>query len=199
MGIAGVANAAVIMDATLHNGSFSDGTVGYWSGAGSVTGSPVAPPPGWNKSGQYVYTAASLIQAYHNAQVFNNTGELVQANHAYTLSAGLGDRFGTIDVFVRATENADGTGASVDLTHISRTGTQLGGFGLFNVSGTGLPADPSLAGYYVRVEVITGSDPTGQNYNFDNIGVTSAEVPEPATLGALSVGGVMALARRRRV
>lgn len=182
------------MDAATHNGSFSDRTVGlYWNNAANN-------PAEWLKSGSHVYNGALFIQSYAETEIYNNTGELVTPSHAYTLSADLGDReLAKIDVYVRATQNADGTGASADLAHVTRTGTDPGSFTLYTVTDTGAPASGSLAGYYLQVKVITDANAAGQSYFFNNLVVTSElAVPEPATLSALAVGAVM-LVRRRRI
>lgn len=193
MGFAGAANAAVIMDATTHNGSFIDRPVGtYWNNAANN-------PSGWLKSGSYVYNGALFLQAYAETEIYNNTGELVTPGHEYTLSADLGDReLAKIDVYVRATQNADGTGASSDLAHVSRTGTDQSSFALYTVTDTGAAASGALAGYYLQVKVITDANSSGQTYFFNNLVVSSAaSVPEPASLATLFIAGAL-LARRRQ-
>lgn len=197
VGIVGVAKAAVIMDATTHNGSFLDGTYGiFWSdGAGN--------PPGWSKTGRFAYNGAYGQYIYNDTQLTNNTGELITANSAYTLAAAIGDHLDNrVDVYVRATQNADGTGASADLAHVFRVGTTAGhaNFSSYTVTDTGAPAAASLDGYYIQVRVETGSIDDSFYYWINSVSVTSAPaVPEPASLGALAIGSSMMLARRRRI
>jgi len=193
MGVSSAVNAAVVMDAGTHNGGLEGGTFGnYWNNAGTNA-------PEWTKTGSHVYNGALFIQAYPATDIFNNTGELVVANHEYTLSADLGDReLTTIDVYVRATEFADGSGAFVDLAQVTRTGTDPGSFTLYTATDTGSAASAGIAGYFIQVLVQTDGAGSGQNYFFDNINVSSElAIPEPASLGLL-VPAALALSRRRR-
>ena len=160
-----------IMGATLHNGSLTFTTVGFWY----IT--PSAIPAEWVETARYCYSSApggifGAIQTGTYAIATNNTGERVQANRLYMVSADLGGwQNTTATVQVSATQNANGTGTKVLLAQVSRPGNaEVEGYAMFPVTGTpGSPTPPSLAGYYVQVQLM----PAGF---YDNIVVTS----EPA-------------------
>ena len=81
----------IIMDATHHNGSFTNGPTNY--GAGFWYNTPTAIPTGWVEKALYMYTTGSLwVQCGSTAEAVNNTGEFVLPNYLYTVSAGSGRR-----------------------------------------------------------------------------------------------------------
>lgn len=196
--------AAIIMDGdgvgetNKNNGALSGGVdFTYWdNGANNATD--------WLKNtgtNTFVYQRPNRIEAYVNAIVFNNTGETVTVGHQYTVSADLGLRENTgFDVYVRATENSDGTGTSVDLAQLTYFGTgDASTFDLANQSTTGGNAGAGVAGYFIQVSVEANgaNGATGQSYFFDNIVVTS-EVPEPGSLSLILIGSSVMLMRSRK-
>ncbi|OHB53740.1 MAG: hypothetical protein A2Y12_18845 [Planctomycetes bacterium GWF2_42_9] len=195
-----ICNAAIIMDETHHNGSFSYGPAGSVS-AGYWYNTPNALPTGWTEINPYMYTTAlKWIQAGSTADAVNNTGEVISAYEAFTVSAALGGGQG-VDAWVRvyATQNADGTGDKVLLASVNRLGLSTDGYNLFNVTGAqGTPAASSLVGYYVQVRIGGPYSDFGHyiSGNYDNIVVTSEIVPEPATMTILTLGGL--LLRRKK-
>lgn len=151
-----------IMDETLHNGSLTASTFGFWYNTSSAI------PTGWVETSQYMYTTAtSFAQAGTSGKATNNTGELVQVGRHYRVMADLGGATGsTTTVKVYATENSDGTGDKVLLVDVSRDGNTSDGYNLFTVSNTGEKTSSSLSGYYVQVVL----DSAGY---YDNIAVSS--------------------------
>lgn len=196
--------AAVIMDGegigetNKNNGSLSGGVnFTYWDNATNNA-------TGWLKNegvNTFVYQRPGRIDAYVNAVVYNNTGETVIVGHEYTVSADLGLRENTgFDVYVRATENSDGTGASFDLTQLTYFGTgDASTYDLVNQSATGSAAGAGVAGYYIQVSVESNgtNGATGQSYYFDNIVVTS-EIPEPGSLSLMLIGTSVMMLRSRK-
>jgi hypothetical protein len=168
-----VATSMIYMNSTFHNGSFTDGPVGYKTGF--WYNEPLSIPTGWTQVAPYPYTTATrFIQVGSTGEAVNNTGELVLAQHAFTVSADLGGGEG-VDATVRvfATQNSDGTGTKVELAKVNRVGQAGDAYTLFPVSATGTPVSPSLAGYYVQVTI---GGPYVTHYisgNYDNIVVTS--------------------------
>jgi len=199
------AQAAVIMDATTNNGSFEDVSYGYWSNA-----TPAGWEPSINKN--HLFNVYGIPMAYWDSVGINNTGVLVTVNTQYTVSALMDANDGlTANIWINATENADGTGNVVELSHISFTGNNPSSTGgvysprtntnFMTAVGptTGAATDASVDGYYVQVKFGTT---TFGNYLYswyDNIEVTSsAAVPEPATLGLLLPAAALFADRRRR-
>jgi len=203
MGIASIAQAAVIMDATTNNGSFNGSATDYWSNA---------TPAGWGPSlvKNHIFTVYEIPMAYWDSTGINNTGIQVTANTQYTVSALLSANVGlTANVWVIATQNADGTGAQQELAHISySSGTTSGptysprtNTDFMTAVGptTGAATSAALAGYYVQVKFGT-TDFNEQYYSwYDDIVVTSEVVPEPAALGIFAAGGLCLIGKRRRV
>ena len=163
------AEPTIVMDGTLHNGSFSGVTAGYWYNT------PGAIPAGWTETAIYMYsTAAGWIQCGTNAVAINNTGELVQGGHAYTINADLGsDSLAIVRVY--ATQNADGTGNKALLAELDRPGETGNGYTLFPCTVTGDGVSYTLDGYYVQV--VIGAPYSYKNCYvagyYDNIVVTS--------------------------
>jgi len=165
--------SATYMDAGFHNGALSSpDTSGVWS-------DPCYVSYEWAAAGDpnLIYTASSGFVLFdgHGQTITNNTGEVVPANHQFTIQADLGGvTGGTAQAFVYATENADGTGDKVLLANVSRPGNTADGYTLFTVSGTGSSTTLSLEGYYVQVMLKTLGDAEGNgNCYYDNIVVTS--------------------------
>ena len=183
MRLQGSVAADVVMDATLHNGALtSDAVSDWWNNADAVPYEWSCTPPV-----THCYTAALMILLYGGSSVaFNNTGEMVQAQHTYTITADLGGVSGVdAHAYVYATENPDGTGEKVLLAHASRPGNDSDGYNLFTVSDTGTETPPGLAGYYVQVALAT----TGSgNAYYDNIRVTLTPVPGASVLLLASAG-----------
>ena len=158
-----------IMGADLHNGSFEAAATGFWASV------PASIPAGWVETRVNMYTTVTrFVQAGSTAEAVNNTGELVQAGHQYTVSADLGGQTNTTaTVRVYATQNANGTGTKILLAQVSRPGNTADGYNLSPVSTTGSATDPSLAGYYVQITI---GGPYVDHYiagYYDNIVVTS--------------------------
>ena len=152
-------------------GAMTATAAGFWYNT------PDAIPAGWVETAQYMYTTATMwAQCGSTAEAVNNTGELVQVGHQYTVSADLGGGAG-IDATVRvyATQYANGTGTKVLLASVHRVGLAGDGYTLFHVSGTpGSPASAGLTGYYIQVTI---GGPYVDHYiagYYDNIVVTSA-------------------------
>lgn len=202
VGCTTVATAAVVVDDTTHNGSFSDNP---GSGAWGVVGAPT----GWNSSVPYYIRTdgvAAFINAADGASFYNNTGEVVIAYTEYTLQADLGGyNSGDLSVTVTpaisvvATENADGTGTAVTLAQVSRLANSADGYTLTTVTNTGAAASAGIAGYYIQImgNVPGGFTGAARAY-IDNIVVTAEVVPEPATAGLAALGAMSVLLRRRR-
>ena len=175
--------ATLIMDETLHNGELTASGAGNWMDGHT--------PAGWQETlvggcYQTAYQWTMISSSYGGA--VNNTGELVQASHAFTVNASLGGTAGkTATVQVWATENSDGTGNTALLAEVSRLEVSgIPTYTLYPVLGTqGASAAPGLTGYYVQVQLLGG----GAYY--DNIEVTSEYVPEPATIALLGLGGLI--------
>lgn len=166
----GIGTLTEIMSGAFHNGSLTANAAGFWNST------PDAIPAGWTETSIYCYsTATGFVQAGSTAQAENNTGEIVQASHRYTVSAGLGGVTGNIaTVQVYATANSDGTGNKVLLAEVSRSGNDADGFTLFPVAGTpGSLTAPGLAGYYVQVMLTTSG-------YYDDLVVTSESETGPA-------------------
>jgi len=134
-------------------------------------------PDGWAKASGTLYSGAYGQYAYENTTIFNNTGELVQPGQQYKLKADFGDILGTdTNIYVRATQNADGTGASFDLAHANHIGddpinpetgaTNAQFANLITVTNSGPVTPMSLAGYYIQVRVATGPNYVGGFYHF---------------------------------
>jgi len=160
-------------DVNKHNGALG-GTDTY----GHFWETGIYNPDEWSREpGSYIWNGAYGQYAYQNITIFNNTGELVQPGQQYKLKADFGDILGTdTNIFVRATQNADGTGASFDLAHAEYAGTdpinpetgitgaQYAHYVTVTDSGPVTPA--SLAGYYIQVRVATGPNYVGGFYHF---------------------------------
>ncbi len=183
--------SAIYMDADFHNGALnSPATGGDWTDPNYIA-------YGWSSEGnpEWIYTASSFVLFDgHGQSLINNTGELVPANHRFTVQADLGGvTGGTAQAFVYATENADGTGNKVLLVQVNRPGNDADGYALFTVANTGILTDPSIEGYYVQVVLKTIGDEEGNgNCYYDNIVVTSAvgsvcgDAEHPYPIGDLS-------------
>jgi len=212
-------NGHMLYTNDAYRGVGSDGftDAGYWDVNNPPPAGRVPTPTDWSFSpGWYgVYMMAILdIQlrpalSGTDVKVWNNTGEFAQPNTVYTVSANLGGLSGSRPTaYVLATEHADGTGNVIELAKVAMNGANLpNNFTMTNLSASGPATTAAVSGYYIQVLLNTeynlGAPSADQNESsFGYIGhitVTSAEVPEPATLGALSVGGAMMLARRRRI
>ena len=168
------AEADIIMDATTHNGALAGGDTGNWTSAASV-------PANWGSdTSNWCYTAASFVQIYSPGNAWNNTGEPVTPGYAYTIQADLGCQVAgvTANGYVYATENADGTGAKVELAHVSRYSATGDGNVVYTTSvNTGAVAHTGLAGYYLQVLLTTDPTDAYGNGNYDNIVVTGADAP----------------------
>ena len=182
-----VGRATVIMDGTLHNGSLTATAAGNW------TAGPDSLPAGWEETATNCYTAAYMFTIVGSTgEGVNNTGELVEAGHAYTVTASLGGNIG-VDPTVRAyaTENIDGTGTKVELASVHRFSVEGEGYDLTDVTGSqGAQVAPGIVGYYIQVAI---GGPYVDHYisgYYDNIGVTSELIPEPATMILLGIGGL---------
>ena len=147
----GLGTPYAVMGASLHNGSLTATSSGFWNTT------PAAIPAGWIQTHTSLYTTGSMfVQCSSGGIATNNTGELVRANHKYTVSARLGGSSGnTATVKVYATQNADGTGNKVELVQVSRTGNSSDGYTLFMVSNTGASASTTVEGYFVQVVLAT--------------------------------------------
>ena len=169
----GEAAPTVIMDATHHNGSFTDGPIDYQ--AGHWYNQPLAIPTGWVQTANYMYTTSSQwLQTGTAGEAVNNTGVLVQAGFGYTIQADLGGLTGsTAIVRVYATQNSDGSGAKSLLAQLTRAGTAAtGDYSLVTVSATGTGVSSSLTGYYIQVKIGDSSGAHAGGY-YDNIVVSS--------------------------
>lgn len=91
---------------------------------------------------------------------------------------------------------------SGDITHASLTNLVLTGIGSAPTTGnwddtdislTGLADHTLAAGQSATFRIIT----TGVGAFIDNVGVTGSVIPEPATIGMLGLGGLIALLLRR--
>jgi len=147
----GLGTPYAVMGASLHNGSLSASSYGFWNTT------PAAIPEGWVQTHSSLYTTASMfVQSSGGGIATNNTGEVVSANHKYTVSARLGGPTGTTaTVKVYATQNVDGTGNKVELVQVSRAGNSSDVYSLFVVANTGTSVSSSLAGYFVQVVLAT--------------------------------------------
>lgn len=201
---ASMASAAIVMDATTNNGSFDGSTNGNWA---------TYCPTGWEASASknLIYTAYEIPMLYDGSTAINNTGVLVAANTTYTLSALMDANVNlTANIWVMATANADGTGSTVELAHISfNNGTTSGAIysprtniDFMTAVGptTGAATDNSVAGYYVQVRMASTDlvDYATPYSWYDNIVVTSNPVPEPVSLGLLLPAAALFLSRRQR-
>jgi hypothetical protein len=163
-----------VMGPNLHNGSFTASSAGYWYNT------PTAIPAGWVQTAPTPYTTATMfIQTGSTGEAVNNTGEVVQGNYVYTVSADLGGGTGTdATVRVYATKNANGSGDKVLLVSVHRVGLAGDGYNLFPVSNAGSPTAANLAGYFVQVSI---GGPYIDHYisgNYDNIVITAIPVAE---------------------
>ena len=191
----------VIMDANVNNGDFEDGYAAgaFWDTAGA--------PTGWAGSpANYFYnTAAGFVQGYNGGVATCNTGVLVDTNLRYRITADLGG-FSNVraNVYVYATENADGSGDAIELAHISALGDDAHPYTLATVTGTGAAVDPGAAGYYVQVRFMSdlaGTPPTAANGSYGLIVVesiaplvahpfTNVALRDTFTMGFLSSSGL---------
>jgi hypothetical protein len=204
---ASLAPAVVIVDADTRNGDFELNEAGDpidnggWGNAG-------ADPLNWSAGGALGATASNPFNVagtpmlYYQTQAFNNTGVQIATGEIFTVNADAeAITTGGAMVDVVATQNADGTGVSVVLATASlAAGTQSGSLyssspTLIPIAGVSLPADSSVNGYYVQVRTRSSEVATSNYYWIDNVEVTSA-IPEPASLGLLLAGGVLAMRRR---
>ena len=176
----GAGTAFPVMGGVLHNGSFASDIAGFWNTT------PTAIPYGWTYVAGSPYTTATrFVQAGSTGEGVNNTGELVLADHSYTVSADLGGGADTHPwVRVYATQNINGTGTKVLLASVDRLGLATDGqYDMYHTVGVPGPGTPSnLAGYYVQVRI--GGPYSDFGYyisgNYDNIVVTSKFASEPA-------------------
>ena len=185
----GSAGAEIIMDADTRNGSFTNGFVynTFWN---------TDPPTGWSvvDNGAPAYrfynfaanggaTTAIRGQYFDNALAAYNTGLPVDRTQAYKITADLGASTNMLaNVWVYATENTDGTGNAVELTHVSYLG-QYDNYGqvqfLTTVTATGTPPPSAASGYYVQVRfgtTILEEPPIPDGY-YANLVVETLPVP----------------------
>ena len=167
------------MTPEFHNGGFTAESAGFWYNT------PTAIPTGWAEVDRYMYTTGTLwVQCGSTATAINNTGQIVHAGQAFTVSADMGGGEG-IDATVRvyATQNADGTGTKRLLASVHRLGQTGDGYTLFHVNGTaGTTATSGVDGYYVQVQI---GGPYVDHYiagYYDNITVTSEVGPVPTAV-----------------
>lgn len=194
-GVAGTAGAfTVIMDdgttktpplpielVNKHNGALEGAYGGFWPRPEDVR------PYEWYKESGTIFSGAFGQYSYENTTIYNNTGELAVAGQQYKVNA----KFGTIrdartDVYVRATENPDGTGASFDLAHTyyigvgdpidPETGTITNAQYTTRVfqENAGPVTPASVNNYFIQVRVETGPLYVGGwGYFFNNLNVTA--------------------------
>ncbi|MCC7351504.1 MAG: PEP-CTERM sorting domain-containing protein [Phycisphaerales bacterium] len=204
---ASMAQAAVIMDATTNNGSLSINSSNGLAPNNGGWGNAVSKPLGWEITGGSGYTQNEAMQNYYGWEAYNNTGTLVTANTQYSVSAAVNTYANkSVGVKVLATEHADGTGASVLLADAQlNPGTASTTWPTYNslpplttVSNTGAATSPALSTYYVQVRTYGDLDAFGY-YWVDDIVVTSAPVPEPASMLTLLGLGSLSMLKRRRL
>lgn len=83
----------------------------------------------------------------------------------------------------------------------TKTGRNVTTYSNLTVDFSAITEVDNLDALYVRL-TFSGASGTGGNNRIDNVtfsgNAVGAEIPEPATLGALTAGGLMLLARRRK-
>ena len=185
----GSAGAGVVMDADTRNGSFTNGFVynTFWNTdiptGWSVVDNGAPAYRFYNSAGNGGSTTAIRGQYFDNALASYNTGLLVDRTQAYKITADLGASTNMLaNVWVYATENSDGTGNAVELTHASYLGqydnyTQVQF--LTTVTATGAPPPSAASGYYVQVRfgtTVLEEPPIPDGY-YANLVVETLPVP----------------------
>lgn len=193
----------ILMDPTTNNGDFQDGSVSQWSSSGQ---------PGWSStSPSSTYTKASNASAWeYNA---HNDTQWINVYAGYVLTSDvigqatdgmeyyLGAAMDAVVAAGTSTASLIATDGSTEVTIVSVSGP---GYGRIDVTGGKGLALPWYDDTSAPVSGVDGWDLFVQ-YSYtdyaswgavDDIRVT--EVPEPATLGLLSMGGLGMFVRRKR-
>jgi hypothetical protein len=212
LSVAGVAGASTV-PVTVNNYSFeasgsTTNNVTQWETMQGATGYALVYAP---LSSTFPITGipdgVNVLALYRpDYGVAQETSATLTSGASYTLTMALGARNDDINettsIQIRAGGTDYATSTLLAETTVNAATIAKGSFADYSVtfdsSSPGYAALLSAnAGQNLRVAVITTANSQGAETDVDNVRFTQTEVPEPASLGMLAVGGLLMLRRRR--